>query len=111
MKKLLLITGILFTGCFSRTHMMTQENFNDIYLGTPMTTVAAKVGRPYEVYPKGDGTSEYEYIERFQMDDRLLYEVHYFLLVSNGLVIGKRISKEKPPAYELIYQEDPNFTN
>ena len=90
--------------------MMTQESFDDIPIGMSTSEVTAKVGEPYYIRSKGEGVEEYEYIERIEMRD-LVQENHYFLIISNGQVVGKLIKRERPPAYDLLYQEDPNYTN
>lgn len=97
-------------GCFTRGSLMTKQRFDDITIGMPVTEVTAKVGDPYAIRSKGNGVEEYEYIERTEMRD-VVSENHYFIIVSNGQVVGKMINRQRPPAYDLIYQEDPNYTN
>ncbi len=99
---------ILLTGCFSRTAMMDHDQFALIQIGTSMTSLESKVGKPYAIHDKGDGKLEYEYIERIGADGCRVVENHYFLIVVKGEVTGKYVKQEKPPAYDLIYIEDPN---
>jgi hypothetical protein len=109
MKNILAILSLLvLAACFSRSAMMTGENFDSIQTGTSIATVESQVGKPYRIHSKGGGREEYEYIERIDMGQCLVSENHYFLIVVNGSVTGKYITREKSPSYELIYIEDPN---
>lgn len=99
----------LLASCFSRPSLMTMESFDNIQMGSSIQTVEKSVGDPYAVHTKGVGISEYEYVERVRMGNQFIDENHYFLTVVNGQVVGKRISRESRPAYDLIYVEDPNY--
>ncbi|MBI2742701.1 MAG: hypothetical protein HYX48_02150 [Chlamydiales bacterium] len=105
----MILALILLTSCFSRSAIMTRETFDSISLGTPISDVVAKAGEPYAIHSKGGGLEEYEYHERFAVDNQFVSEYHYFLKVSQGKVVSKRVTREKEPAYDLIYQEDPNY--
>lgn len=109
MRTLCLLGLIFLTACFSRTTLMTRETFDSISLGTPISEVVAKAGEPYSIHSKGGGLEEYEYHERLAIDNQFVAEYHYFLKVSQGKVVAKRVVTEKEPAYDLIYQEDPNY--
>lgn len=101
---------LVLAACSSRSStMMTPEAFYTISLGTPVSQVVAENGKPYAIHPRGGGIEEYEYIEKVQADEELVRENHYFLKVSHGIVVSKRMTSEKSPAYDLIYQEDPNY--
>lgn len=107
--RVLLPLLILLSACFSRGAMMTSNSFHMISLGTPISQVVTENGQPYAIHRKGGGIEEYEYIERLDFDQELVRETHYFLKVSQGRVVSKRMSNESQPAYDLIYQEDPNY--
>ena len=102
---------LLLAACFSHSAVMTRGSYDDIGIGTSISEVTAKIGEPYAIHTKSDGTQEYEYIEKINLSGELVAENHYFLLVRGGQVVGKREKSEKPPAYDLIYQCDPNFTH
>jgi hypothetical protein len=109
MKALHLLALCLLSACFSRTSMMTNNEFADITLGTPIEEVTKKVGQPYAIYSLGNGVEEYEYIERISIEGNLLLDYHYYLTVQNHQVTGKRYSRERPnPAMKVIEEEDPN---
>ena len=109
MKHSLLVLALLFLcACFSRTNMMTKENFDEISLGTSIREVETSAGTPYAIHDKPGGKTEYEYIERIDMGNHLLFENHYFIMVSEGQVVSKRVITESPPDYNLLYQQDPN---
>lgn len=95
------------SGCFTRSTLMNQETYNEIYLGTPVKEVKAKAGKPYAVHTLPGGKKEYEYIERVQLNPVLTIQTHYFLVIQEGRVIAKRTVQDKPPGYGIIYQDDP----
>jgi len=107
--KIAIALCFLFFGCFSRTQVASREQFDAVSTCSTKQEMEAKMGSPYAVHHKGPGIDEYEYIEKIDMGSpQLVKENHYFFTVSEGYVIGKRMSHESPPAYDLIYQDDPN---
>lgn len=99
----------LISSCFSRSSAMTSETYGSIQLGTPIESLSSTVGRPYAIHDKPNGVQEYEYIERIRNQRSLISENHYFLIVENGIVVGKRFSQERQRAFNLIYENDPNW--
>lgn len=99
---------LLLTACFSHS-MMTKETFENIDLGTPADQVISDAGKPYAIYSLADSKEEYEYIERINMGNRVVMENHYFLIISNGQVVSKRVKVEQPPAFNILYEADPNY--
>ena len=95
----------LVWGCSSR--MMTMESYDQIRVGEPIATIIEKNGDPYLVDTK-DGSTEYKYVEKVTTGNRLIYENHYTIYVKDGNVVGKTSVQERRPAYDLIYQDDPN---
>jgi len=106
---LLLIALFSLASCFSRPALMTYSDYDRIELGTPIARLQSEIGKPYAIHTKKGGAEEYEYIERIDSGNNLIAENHYFLLVQDGKVVGKYMSRERPPAYDLIYQEEPNY--
>jgi hypothetical protein len=100
---------IFMTGCFSRTAMMTRENYDTIAIGTPITELQKQIGTPSSVRSKGDDLEEYEYIERITMNGNYTIENNYYLEILNGIIVGKRMTSERTPAYNFMYNSDPNF--
>ena len=79
---------------------MTMESFQEIPIGSSEEEVVASAGKPYAVHKKGDGTLEYEYIERFRgTGNRNIQERHYYLLVKDGKVTSKRVQVATPTPY------------
>ncbi len=109
MKKLLPLLFLL--SCFSRSAVMTRQDFNDIQVGEALSQFQQRVGSPYRIRPIKGGGQEYEYIERIPMGNEVIEENHYFLIIKEGKVDGKRSNQETPPAYDLIYDSDPNDTD
>lgn len=111
MKQLFRISSLLFlASCFTSGPRMTSGTYDTIQMGTPIVSIEKQYGQPYAVHSRGPSTQEYEYIERIDMGYNVVSENHYFLVVTDGQVVGKYMRREKPPAYDLIYQEDPNWT-
>lgn len=108
LKLLLLMVLFTFASC-SRPALMTYSDYDKVEIGTSVASLHSEIGQPYAIHAKGDGTEEYEYIERIDSGNNLVAENHYFLIVKDGQVIGKHMSRERPPAYDLIYQEEPNY--
>ena len=88
---------------------MTYAEYNDIENGASISSVKSEIGEPYAIHNKKDGTQEYEYIERIDTGNNLAAENHYFLIVKDGKVTGKYMKRERPPAYDLIYEDQPNY--
>ncbi len=99
----------IFCGCSSRSAMMTQDSFSSVQVGTSIQTIVQERGEPYSIRDK-NGMEEYTYIERVTNGNQLIYENHFILFVKDGLVVGKTTTQEKRPAFELIYQDDPNHS-
>ena len=101
-------SALLF-GCFSRSTIMSRDAFDSITLGEPVEEVKSKVGSPYAVHEKNEHSVEYEYVERLYVDQDYSVENHYYLTISAGQVVAKRFKVQRTPAYNLIYEEDPNY--
>jgi len=97
------------TSCFSRPALMTYAEYDTIQTGTPISQLQADIGKPYAIHHKEGGVDEYEYIERINSGNNLIAENHYFLIVKDGKVLGKYLHRERAPAYDLIYQDEPNY--
>jgi hypothetical protein len=108
MKKWPIAMILLMTSCFARSTMMTRGNFENIQEGEPIAEVQKVVGDPYSVRKLGDGSEEYQYIERIDLGMETVEENRYYLIIKNGQVVSKRFNQETPPAYDEIYDGDPN---
>lgn len=109
MSKNWIVLGLcfMFCGCFSRSAMMTQDSFSSVQVGTPIQTIIDQKGEPYSIRDK-NGMEEYTYVERVTNGNQLIYENHFIFFVRDGIVVGKTTTQERPPAFDLIYQDDPN---
>lgn len=106
----LLLSLMILTGCFVRPTMMNRESFESIHLGTPVNEVYAKAGTPYQVHCLGGGKEEFEYIEKIDVGNTVVMQNRYFLIIMEGQVVSKRFCKERPPAYDFIYKDDPTLS-
>lgn len=95
------------TGC-GGSAVMTRPGFDQIEVGTPVETVVKEHGEPYSIKNTRDGNQEYRYIERVPVGDVTAEQNTYILVIKNGQVVSKRYNQELPPAYDEIYDDDPN---
>jgi hypothetical protein len=108
---LIVLSCVFLCGCFTRSQVISRGSFDDIQVGSPVADFEQKVGKPYRVRKLPNGNLDYEYIEKIFMGEEIIEENHYYLRVKNGRVIAKRMNQEIPPAYDLIYDADPNDTD
>lgn len=94
--------------CFAKSGLMTYPIYESITEGTPMGELEGCIGKPFSSCRVDDETEELKYVERFNVGAELTTENHYYLTIRNGAVIAKRMVYITPPAYDLIYKEDPN---
>ncbi|MFS8564458.1 MAG: hypothetical protein LVR00_09240 [Rhabdochlamydiaceae bacterium] len=106
-----ILSLLLLCGCFTRSQVISRGSFDDVQMGSPIADFEKQVGSPYRIQKRSDGSLSYEYIERIFMGEEVIEENHYYLLVKNGRIVAKRMNQEIPPAYDLIYEADPNNTD
>lgn len=99
---------LLMVSCFSRPAMMTRSSFDEIQVGESVAELKQKVGDPYAVHKQENGTEEYEYIERIDLGTETVEENRYTLVIKDGKVAAKRFNQQTPPAYDELYDGDPN---
>lgn len=109
-KKYLVLLFCLCAACSSKSSMMTYSEYSSLETGMTVDQMEEKLGKPYAIHERKDGTQEYEYIERIDGGAGITSENHYFLIVKKGNVIGKYMTRKQSPPYDLIYQEQPNYT-
>ena len=78
---------------------MTMNSFYEIPVGATQEEVVSSAGTPYATRQLADGSTEYEYIERFKAGGRNINERHYYILMKEGKVIAKRVKQTSPPPY------------
>lgn len=107
---LLIMGGMLFfSSCFSNSSLMTYSRYDQVETGALIEEVEVRMGKPYAIHQQKDGVLEYEYVERINAGNNLVAENHYFLIVQEGKVVGKYMTRARAPTYDLIYQEQPNY--
>lgn len=107
MKKLFaLIAVLLFAACTSGKPM-NMELFNDISIGTTVSELKNQCGSPLEIKNHGQ-EDEYIYVERLALGNCRVVENYYSFFIQDDKVVRKSIRTQKPPAFNLIYTEDPN---
>lgn len=107
--KYILVILLMVSSCYARTCAMSRNDFDCIQIGDTLDKVEQTVGEPYRICSKGGDTYEYEYVIKLQFTGKSDTTIeHYYIIVSKGVVVGKRFSSESSPAYNLIYSDDPN---
>lgn len=111
MKKIhiFILGALLLAGCFGASNAISRDCFDAVILGSTVSELECIAGEPYAVHCVCDGELEYVYIEKLSVGYELMAENHYIFRVVNGHVVSKTIRIEKRPAYDLIYQADPNY--
>jgi len=86
---------------------MTADEFASIPIGSTTEEVRAQHGDPYSIFSRGGNTDEWEYIERLDVGGVIVNQRHYFLIITNGKVVGKRTELLRPPPYQPTRTDDP----
>ena len=107
LKKIALAALFTLAACASGS-LMTRNDFDNVELGEPIQQVVNQYGAPYSISRQKDGTQIYRYIERYPINNETVEENKYDLVVKDGQVVSKRYNYELPPAYDEIYDDDPN---
>ena len=89
MKKWLLL--LLLAGCASGGHLLTQNAFNDVMIGSTQEEVISSMGKPVHTHTHSDGSVDYEYVERLKIGGRMVEERHYHIVLKDGKVISKEV--------------------
>ena len=100
----------LCVGCMTRSTVMTRETFDEVSMGTTAQDIVLCAGQPYKSYCVPGGKEEYVYIERLKLGNNVIIENHYVIAFLDGRVISKRFTQERPPAYDIIYRDNPTLT-
>jgi hypothetical protein len=101
-----LVLVFCFVGCH-RQPLMTKQGFASIEPGISIQEVEKQYGKPYAIHSRDGNSDIYEYIERIVMGPETVMQCRYYLIVSNGTVVGKYSKYSTPPAFEQIYSDDP----
>ena len=107
---LLFFCAALLFSCSERM-AMTRDNYTDIEVGMSAVDLERLYGKPYSIYSKGDGTETYEYIERIRSGQQVLELRRYYIVITDGKVVGKYLKVSSTPAYDDIYSESPYPNN
>ena len=94
----------------TRSQVMTRETFDEVTVGTTARDIILCAGQPYKSYCVHGGREEYVYIERLKFGNNVVIENHYVIWLIDGRVISKRFTQERPPAYDIIYRDNPTLT-
>lgn len=86
---------------------MTDQGFQSISNGTPISRVESKYGAPVAIHERG-GEAIYEYITTdYQGADPVRYTRYFFIVDQNGKITGKYKTLTDEPAFELLQDVSP----
>ncbi len=86
---------------------MNGPTFETVTLGSSVNSLD-KYGKPISITSLPDGSKEYVYVERMWMGEEVVELTYYYITVKEGKIIAKRSSKTTPPAFDELYDPDPN---
>ena len=98
MRRIAWISLFAFAACASGHSMLTMDSFYDISVGASREEVISKVGDPYSITKKDDGSEEFVFIERMRAGARVIQERRYIIVLKDGIVVSKRLEQSSPPA-------------
>lgn len=107
MKHYLWMLFLVILAACSSGKPMTQETFSDVAIGTTVDDLKAQCGSPIEIKHHAN-EDEFIYVERITMGGCRVMENYYSFFIQSGKVVRKSIKTQQPPAFNLIYTEDPN---
>jgi hypothetical protein len=99
---------VVLMGCFTRPAIIHRQSFDEIQIGTTVEELKKKVGEPRTIRATPSGGEEYEYVENLYIENEVVEKRLYYFSVQNGKVTSKRTDQQTPPAYDQIYDDDPN---
>lgn len=102
---------LFLASCFCRS-AMSRDTYDSIEIGMSVTDLESLAGEPRDVRSKGSEIDEYEYVERIRVQaqpDHFAVENIYYIDVLHGQVVGKRMVTHRTPAYNILYDTQPNF--
>ncbi len=106
MKKIPFMMLLVLCFACSKYAVMTQDRFVNIPTGTPIKEVVDRYGSPIEIRSIGKNQEVYQYSERITMGTQTIQQRKYYLIVTDGKVVGKYTRFENPPPYQAIYSDD-----
>jgi hypothetical protein len=90
--------------------MISKKNFEAIPIGSTVHQLEEQVGKPDAIHSTGLNRQEFEYVERLELNPYYSIENRYFIEIMQGVVTAKRTLSRRSPAYDFMYQGEPNFS-
>lgn len=101
---LFMLLAAILIGC-AHGALMTSDDYSEIAVGSPISAVEKKYGKPIAIRSDGDRMI-YEYIERVQLGLQTVEMRRYFFVVKGGKIVNKFTRMNNPPAYDEIYEDN-----
>lgn len=96
-----LIPLLFLLGCSMSGHPVTMDAFYSVDTSATEAQVVAALGKPYTVNKLGDGSIEYEYLERIKIGSRYAETRRYILVMRDGVVVSKRVQRGVPAPWKF----------
>jgi hypothetical protein len=107
MKNLIVLFCLMLLAACSSGKPMTATLYSDVSIGMSVEDLKQVCGDPMEIKHHSN-EDEYIYVERLTMGQCRVAENYYSFFIQEDKVVRKSIRTQKPPAFNLIYTEDPN---
>lgn len=80
---------------------MTMGEFYHVPLGMKEEEIVEQFGSPESITNEEGGQVAYHYVERLTNGLRVIEERYYSFIFMNGALVGKRVSQENTPPYQI----------
>lgn len=107
MKYLFVLSLLFLIGCATNSTMMTRDRYAEVEVGMKASDIEHRFGKPYQIVSREEGKETYEYIEKITMNNQVIEQRRYYIVIQDGKVVGKYMKLSNPPPFQAIYSEDP----
>ena len=90
----------LVIGCTSAP-LMKESYFNDVAVGTNISSIERTYGEPYEVHDLPNGRQEYCYIQRIELGRSAVEQIEFVFTIDQGQVIGKECRRSGTSCFQI----------
>lgn len=107
MKYLFFLSLLFLLGCAANSELMTRDRYAEVEIGMKASEIEQRFGKPYQIVSREEGKETYEYIEKITMNNQVIEQRRYYIVIQDGKVVGKYMKLSNPPPFQAIYSEDP----
>lgn len=82
---------------------MSPDDFESIPIGCDIEAVEDQYGAPFDVCSLENGTEEYRYVMRFNVNSDIIEQREFLFKVRNGKIVDKRYSQSSAAFQQQIH--------